>query len=232
MEKKSFIISLIGRPNVGKSSLFNRLLHKSTRAITHDMPGVTRDRHYAVLNFEYDQSDSSKFIPEGVIIDTGGFYPEGVELDESSSSADKFFNLMTDHAQLAIEESDLVLLVCDVREGLLPFDESIANYIRTQKKKFFVVLNKYDSENLEPEVAQFYSLGVNDEEMFTLSAAHGLGVETLREKIQEEAHFFVNQASRELSIQKGIVPREDVISKVAIVGAPNAGKSTLLNLLV
>ena len=232
MEKKSFIISLIGRPNVGKSSLFNRLLHKSTRAITHDMPGVTRDRHYAVLNFDYDQSDSSKFIPEGVTIDTGGFYPEGVELDDSSSSADKFFNLMTDHAQLAIEESDLVLLVCDVREGLIPFDESIANYIRTQKKKFFVVLNKYDSENLEPEVAQFYSLGVNDDQMFTLSAAHGLGVETLREKIQEEAHFFVNQASRELSIQKGIVPREDVISKVAIVGAPNAGKSTLLNLLV
>ena len=140
MEKKSFIISLIGRPNVGKSSLFNRLLHKSTRAITHDMPGVTRDRHYAVMSFDHDEKDSSRFAAEGVLIDTGGFYPEGVELDRDSSSADKFFNLMTDHAELAIEESDLVLLVCDVREGLLPFDESIANYIRTQKKKFFVVL--------------------------------------------------------------------------------------------
>ena len=232
MEKKSFIISLIGRPNVGKSSLFNRLLHKSTRAITHDMPGVTRDRHYAVLNFEHDEKDTSRYIPEGVLIDTGGFYPEGVELDQDSSAADKFFNLMTDHAQLAIEESDLVLLVCDVREGLLPFDESIANYIRAKKKKFFVVLNKYDGHHLENEVPQFYTLGLNDDDMFTISAAHGLGVETLREKIQEEAQFFVNKQSRALSIQKGIVPREDVISKVAIVGAPNAGKSTLLNLLV
>ncbi len=232
MEKKSFIISLIGRPNVGKSSLFNRLLHKSTRAITHDMPGVTRDRHYSVLQFECDERDSSRYLPEGVIIDTGGFYPEGVELNSSSSATDKFFNLMTDHAQLAIEESDLVLLVCDVREGLLPFDESIANYIRTQKKKFFVVLNKYDGEHLDTEVAQFYSLGVDDDNMYCVSAAHGLGVETLREKIQQEAHFFVNKSSRALSIQKGIVPREDVISKVAIVGAPNAGKSTLLNLLV
>ena len=114
MEKKSFIISLIGRPNVGKSSLFNRLLHRSTRAITHDMPGVTRDRHYAVLNFEVDAKDSSKFLPEGVLIDTGGFYPEGVDLNESSSSTDKFFNLMTDHAQIAIQESDLVLLVCEI----------------------------------------------------------------------------------------------------------------------
>jgi len=232
MEKRSFIISLIGRPNVGKSSLFNRLLHKSTRAITHDMPGVTRDRHYAVLNFDHDDKDSSRFIPEGVLIDTGGFYPEGVDLDESSTSADKFFNLMTNHAQLAIEESDLVLLVCDVREGLLPFDESIANYIRAKKKKFFVIMNKYDSEKLETEVPQFYSLGLDEDDMFTISAAHGLGVDTLREKIQTEAQFFVNKESRALSIQKGIVPRENVISKVAIVGAPNAGKSTLLNLLV
>lgn len=232
MEKRSFIISLIGRPNVGKSSLFNRLLHKSTRAITHDMPGVTRDRHYAVMTFDHDEKDKSRYIPEGVLIDTGGFYPEGVELNESSSSADKFFNLMTNHAQIAIEESDLVLLVCDVREGLLPFDESIANYIRSKKKKFFVVLNKYDNENLETEVPQFYSLGLNEDEMFTISAAHGLGVDTLREKIQSEAQFFVNKHSRALSIQKGIVPRENVISKVAIVGAPNAGKSTLLNLLV
>ena len=216
MEKKSFIISLIGRPNVGKSSLFNRLLHRSTRAIT-DMPGVTRDRHYAVLNFEVDAKDSSKFLPEGVLIDTGGFYPEGVDLNESSSSTDKFFNLMTDHAQIAIQESDLVLLVCDVREGLLPFDESIANYIRAKKKNFFVVLNKYDGNHLDGEVPQFYSLGVNDDEIFPVSAAHGLGVETLREKIQEEAHYFVNKESRDLSIQKGIVPRENVISKVAIV---------------
>jgi GTPase len=232
MGKKSFIISLIGRPNVGKSSLFNRLLHKSTRAITHDMPGVTRDRHYAVLNFDCDEDDRSRYLPEGVLIDTGGFYPEGVDISASSSSADKFFNLMTDHAQLAIEESDLVLLICDVREGLLPFDESIANYIRIKKKKFFVVLNKYDGEHLDTEVPQFYSLGIDDNDLFTISAAHGLGVETLREKIQEEAQFFVNKQSRALSIQKGIVPREDVISKVAIVGAPNAGKSTLLNLLV
>ena len=101
-----------------------------------------------------------------------------------------------------------------------------------KRKNSLLCLNKYDGEHLDTEVPQFYSLGLDDDEMFTISAAHGLGVETLREKIQEEAQFFVNKNSRALSIQKGIVPREDVISKVAIVGAPNAGKSTLLNLLV
>ena len=231
MSRKSFIVSLIGRPNVGKSSLFNRLMNKSTMAITHDMPGVTRDRHYGHFSIEHPSIDlKGQELPEGVLIDTGGFYPEGVEIDESSPATDHFFNLMTDHAHLAIKESDLVLLICDVREGVLPYDEAIAHYIRTQKKKFLVIANKYDSNSLEDETVQFYTLGLEEDQLFAVSAAHGLGVDSLRQKICELA--LIDQSEASSAIQRGILPRENVVGKIAIVGAPNAGKSTLLNALV
>ena len=104
MSRKSFIVSLIGRPNVGKSSLFNRLMNKSTMAITHDMPGVTRDRHYGHFSIEHPSIDlKGQELPEGVLIDTGGFYPEGVEIDESSPATDHFFNLMTDRITLQLK---------------------------------------------------------------------------------------------------------------------------------
>ena len=207
MSRKSFIVSLIGRPNVGKSSLFNRLMNKSTMAITHDMPGVTRDRHYGHFSIEHPSIDlKGQELPEGVLIDTGGFYPEGVEIDESSPATDHFFNLMTDHAHLAIKESDLVLLICDVREGVLPYDEAIAHYIRTQKKKFLVVANKYDSNALEDETVQFYTLGLEEDQLFAVSAAHGLGVDSLRQKICELA--LIDQSEASSAIQRGILPRE------------------------
>ena len=233
MSKKSFIISLIGRPNVGKSSIFNRLMGKSTKAIAYDMPGVTRDRHYGHFSFDAFDDDENKFAPEGVLIDTGGFYPEGVDINDESKKTDHFFNLMTKHAELAIDESDLVLMVCDIREGLLPYDESIANYIRSKQKNFFVLLNKYDGSHLEDEIIQFYNLGVTEDQIFSVSAAHGLGFDYLNQKINEEALYSVTRKIEDDSaIQKGIIPRESVVSKVAIVGAPNAGKSTLLNTLV
>lgn len=231
MMKRSMVISLIGRPNVGKSSLFNRLMKKQHKAITHDMPGVTRDRHYGIAEFD-DLMNEQKM--ETILVDTGGFYPQKIEEaheKEDIENANKFFNIMTKHAELAIEESDLVLFVVDVREGALPFDESIARYIRSQKKKFWLVMNKFDTEKQLGDEIDFYSLGV--ENMFSVSAAHGYGVEDLREAIHREALDFNNSGEATTAdLQKGVTPREEVVARLAIIGAPNAGKSTLLNLLV
>lgn len=234
MQKRSMIISLIGRPNVGKSSIFNRLMKKQHKAITHDMPGVTRDRHYGITSFNDKDEDRPL---DAILVDTGGFYP--TQVDESGKNdqevnANKFFNIMTDHAHQAIEESDLVLFVVDVREGVLPFDKTIANYIRKQKKKMWLVVNKYDSESQSGDEYSFYELGVNDDEMFVTSAAHGRGMETLRENIHEEMMRFDDSADvmNITALQKGVTPRENVVAKLALIGAPNAGKSTLLNQLL
>lgn len=227
------VVSLIGRPNVGKSSLFNRIMQKQHKAITHDQPGVTRDRHYGITTID----DLHTVEPADVIlVDTGGFYPERIDergKNVEEENANKFFNIMTDHARMAIQESDLVLFVVDVREGALPFDSTIADYIRTTKKPFLVVANKYDSDKQLGEEIDFYSLGINSDELFTTSATHGRGVTLLKEKIQTMAHEFAKGALKNApEISKGVTPREEVVSKIALIGAPNAGKSTLLNLLV
>ncbi|WP_417336469.1 ribosome biogenesis GTPase Der [Halobacteriovorax marinus] len=233
MKNRSMVVSLIGRPNVGKSSLFNRLMQKQHKAITHDQPGVTRDRHYGITTIEDLQDVDAADI---ILVDTGGFYPERIDergRNSEEENANKFFNIMTDHARMAIGESDLVLFVVDVREGALPFDNTIADYIRTTKKPFLVVANKYDSDKQAGEEIDFYSLGIDSDELFTTSATHGRGVVLLREKIQRLASEFSNGALKSMpEISKGVTPREEVVSKIALIGAPNAGKSTLLNLLV
>ncbi len=233
MKNRSMVVSLIGRPNVGKSSLFNRIMQKQHKAITHDQPGVTRDRHYGITTID----DLHTVEPADVIlVDTGGFYPERIDergKNVEEENANKFFNIMTDHARMAIQESDLVLFVVDVREGALPFDNTIADYIRTTKKPFLVVANKYDSDKQLGEEIDFYSLGINSDELFTTSATHGRGVTLLKEKIQTMADEFSRGALKNApEISKGVTPREEVVSKIALIGAPNAGKSTLLNLLV
>ncbi|MCP4912068.1 MAG: GTP-binding protein [Oligoflexia bacterium] len=232
MKKRNLVVSLIGRPNVGKSSIFNSLMKKQYKAITHDMPGVTRDRHYGIAKIDELRGIEAQDV---ILVDTGGFYPK--QVDENSGSetenrANHFFNIMTTHAQMAIEESDLVLFVVDVREGALPFDESICNFIRSKKKEFWLVVNKYDSDKQEGQEIDFYSLGINSDEMIIASAAHGLGMATLREKIQQKAADFAQGKAEAPNLQKGVTPREEVVGRLALIGAPNAGKSTLLNKLI
>lgn len=228
--KRHTVVSLVGRPNVGKSSLFNAILRRQNKALTYDRPGVTRDRHYAVTTID---EEIDGLTPANLImIDTGGFYPELLNESENSEKENRnnhFFNRMIDHAKIAIDESDLVLLVVDVREGILPIDQKIAEYVRTCGKACWVIANKYDSDNQAGDEAGFYSLGV--EEMMVTSAAHGLGIIELREKIQQfDFNFHIEKEGP--ALQKGLTPREEVVSRLAIIGAPNAGKSTLLNQLL
>ncbi len=229
---RSAVISLIGRPNVGKSSLFNRLMRKNYKAMTHDLPGVTRDRHYGIASF-YDRSEEN---PEDVIlVDTGGFYPEKVEKVEKlgkKKTAEPFFNLMADHAKVAIGESDLVLFVVDVREGLLPFDKGICDYIRTTKKKMWLIVNKFDSDSQWGTEADFYELGLHEDQYLIVSAEHGRGLGEMRERIYNFVGEFNKEVKELEEVQKGVKPNFDVVANIALIGAPNAGKSTLLNNLV
>jgi GTP-binding protein len=230
------VVSIIGRPNVGKSTIFNRLMRKQYLAMTHDQPGVTRDRHYGMMVMEEEREGETKK-EEVILVDTGGFYPEKIDIDPKAkkNNIDPFFNIMADHAKLAIDESDLVLFVVDVREGLLPFDEMIMSYIRSTRKPVWLLMNKFDTEKQEGDQYDFYNFGLGEEDMLRMSAEHNRGFYDLREKIFNKAIAFreSEKAKEEAEyLQRGVRPRHDVVSSVAIIGAPNAGKSTLLNCLV
>ncbi len=233
---ESTIISLIGRPNVGKSSLYNALMRTAHKSITFDSPGVTRDRHYGVVDFD---EFSDKRACQAVLVDTGGFYPKEVDIEGENSKRKNeigrvFFNIMAEQAKVAIDESDLVLFVVDAREGILPFDKDISDYIRANKKKFWLLVNKVDSDSQQNPESEFYALGLDSEDMFVVSAAHGKGLATLRERLQLEclSNTETPIEGDSFASKRGIVPKQDVIGSVSIIGAPNAGKSTLLNKLV
>ena len=233
MEKqRSCVVSLIGRPNVGKSSVYNRLMRKAFKTMTFDQPGVTRDRHYGIATM-FDEREQN---PEDIIlVDTGGFYPEKVEEPKQlgkKKTADPFFNTMADHAKVAIAESDLILFVVDVREGLLPFDKSIADYIRTTKKPLLLLVNKFDSDTQWGTEADFYELGLKEDQFLIVSAEHGRGLNDLRERLHHFSVDFKKSVKDENEVQKGVKPNHDVVANIALIGAPNAGKSTLLNQLV
>ena len=192
------IISIVGRPNVGKSTLFNRIIGYR-KAITEDTPGVTRDRNYGEFEFE-----GKSF----VLVDTGGFEPEGTE---------KITSLVKEHIYSAVEESSIILFLLDARDGLLPEDREISAILRRYNKPIFYAVNKVDSRKREAEVADFYALGT--ETIYGISAAHGLGIGDLLEDIAKKA---------------GSEPEEEGIPgiKIAVVGRPNTGKSSIVNRLL
>jgi len=232
MNTRSPVVSIIGRPNVGKSTIFNRLMKKQHLAMTYDIPGVTRDRHYGIALIS-EVIDNQLKEAEIILVDTGGFYPEKIEIQsQKKNNIDPFFNIMADHAKIAIDESDLVMFVVDIREGLLPYDKGICDYIKSTRKPFYLLINKFDSEKQEGDQYDFYQLGLDEEQMFHLSAEHNRGFHDLREALLKLALNFDQVAMENDFLQKGVKPNHDVVAAVAIVGAPNAGKSTLLNCLV
>jgi GTP-binding protein len=194
------VIALVGRPNVGKSTLFNRLT-RSRDAIVHDLPGVTRDRHYG----EGRQGERGF-----IAIDTGGFDP----------GAEGVFVEMARQAEQAIAEADAVILVVDTRVGPTPADRAIAEKLRRIDTPRYLAVNKSEGMQSDTAVAEFHELGIGTPA--AISAAHGEGVRELMDLVLEK---FPAGDEREEDPEKGH-PR------VAIVGRPNVGKSTLVNALV
>ncbi|MCK5219092.1 ribosome biogenesis GTPase Der [bacterium] len=192
------IVAIVGRPNVGKSALFNRLTGKA-RAIVDDQPGVTRDRNYGLAEWL-----GRKYM----LVDTGGFEPDG---------SDNILNQIRDQAALAMQEADVILIVADGRQVLDRADRELAERLRGTGKPVLLAVNKIDNQELESEAHNFWSLGVGTP--YPVSALHGRRVDELLDALIE-----VLPLSEELPDDE-----EDSQVKLAIVGRPNVGKSSLLN---
>jgi GTPase len=193
-----FRVAIVGRPNVGKSRIFNRLT-MTRKAIVGDQPGITRDRMYETAAW-----DEKRF----EVVDTGGIIPDDRE---------KIPEQVLRQAEIAMDEADLVLFVVDVRDGITPLDEAVNGLLRSRGKDYFLVVNKVDVPGLEDEALQFYALGV--EEIYPISAEHREGVAPLVEAILERIPDVET------------APEQEEI-RVAIIGRPNVGKSSLLNRLI
>lgn len=197
--KKKPIVAIVGRPNVGKSTFVNRLVGKR-QSIVDDMPGVTRDRIYFDVEWQH------KYF---TVIDTGGIIP---------GDNDEIMLSIFDQAQIACDEADKIIFLVDGKDGVNPIDEDIANILRKSGKKVFLVVNKIDSINATPMLADFYSLAIG--EPMAISALHGSGgVGDLLEILTEDFE------TEENDIDESTI-------KIAIVGRPNAGKSSIINALL
>lgn len=194
------VIALVGRPNVGKSTLFNRLT-KSRDAIVADFAGLTRDRHYGT---------GKQGKHEYIVIDTGGFEP-----DASSG----IYREMARQTQQAVAEADVVVFVVDARAGLSGQDHDIAQYLRRLGKQCLLVANKAEGMLEGVQLSEFYELGLG--EVYPVSAAHGQGIRGLVELALERLHLEEPDGEAEAAPEPTI--------KLAVAGRPNAGKSTLIN---
>mgnify|MGYP000278783688 FL=1 len=194
------VIALVGRPNVGKSTLFNRLT-QSRDAIVADYAGLTRDRHYG--NARLGRR-------EYIVIDTGGFEPD---------AASGIFKEMAKQTQQAVAEADVVIFVVDARDGLSAQDHDIAKYLRRLSKPTLLVANKAEGMREGPQLAEFYELGLG--EVLPVSAAHGQGVRSMAESALDQLGPAPDED------EEG--PQEDGVIRLAVAGRPNVGKSTLIN---
>jgi GTP-binding protein len=194
-------VAIVGRPNVGKSTLFNRLCGKR-RAIVGDEPGITRDRIQQTVTWQDKAFE---------LLDTGGMLPE---VDEVLPRK------ILEQVEIAILESDLLLLVVDGRAGITPLDEQLLPCLRRAGRPIWVLVNKLDTSELEPLAAPFYAFGA--EQVFEVSAEHNRGVQGLLEAI-------VERAGQGMAAAPASTPDEIA---VAVVGRPNVGKSSLVNRLL
>ncbi|NDL65748.1 ribosome biogenesis GTPase Der [Acerihabitans arboris] len=219
------VVALVGRPNVGKSTLFNRLTH-TRDALVADFPGLTRDRKYGRAEWEGH---------EYIVVDTGGI--DGTE--------DGVETRMAGQSLVAIEEADIVLFLVDGRAGLMAADQGIAKHLRSRRKTTVVVANKTDGIDAESAVGDFYSLGLG--EVFAIAASHGRGVNALMEQVMtplvedevvaEPIEYPGMEPWTEEDEDDYQIPQEEeeefdpqsLPIKLAIVGRPNVGKSTLTN---
>ena len=193
------LIAIVGRPNVGKSTLFNRLT-RSRAALVDDQPGITRDRLYASVEWE-----GKGF----TLVDTGGF-------DDSEEAP--LLQGVRNQVVKAIEEADSILFMVDGRDGLMPGDEKVADVLRRSRKKVFIGVNKVDGQEHQHLTADFYNLGFD--KVYPVSAAHGYGLADLLDAMTED----LEEPAKEEA--------PDDLTKVAIIGRPNVGKSSLVNRIV
>ncbi|MBN1380136.1 MAG: ribosome biogenesis GTPase Der [Deltaproteobacteria bacterium] len=194
------VVAIIGRPNVGKSTLFNRLSDRK-KAIVIDQPGATRDRNYTDCTWE-----GKTF----TLIDTGGFEP---------ASKEEILMQMREQTNLAVEEADCIIFLMDGKEGLMPADREIAKRLRAVTKPVFYIVNKIDGPKHEDFVNDFYQLGI--EPLYSVSAQHGLGM-------SEFMNDLVDGLPESATAEEVEEAADDVI-KIAVIGRPNVGKSSLLN---
>ena len=194
------VIALVGRPNVGKSTLFNRLT-KTRDAIVADFAGLTRDRHYG---------DGRLGDREFIVIDTGGFEPD---------STTGILKEMAKQTKQAVAEADAVIFVVDIRLGLSAHDSEIARYLRSVNKRVHLAVNKAEGMVESPLLAEFHELGMG--EPHPISSAHGQGIRSLLDAVLEPFE--------DTSEEFGAGPQQDGVIRLAVAGRPNVGKSTLIN---
>lgn len=214
------IVAIVGRPNVGKSTLFNRLVgHR--KAIVDDFSGVTRDRHYGQVEWT-----NHKF----TVIDTGGYV---------TGSEDVFESAIRSQVNIAIEEADVLLFMVDVQTGISDLDTTFANVLRRSKKPVIIVANKVDHGDLQYAAAEFYQMGFK--EMFCVSSATGFGTGDLLdaiceklpqsvEAVEPEPEPIYDEDGEEVEEKEDL--RANAIPMISIVGRPNVGKSSLVNALL
>ena len=201
------IVAIVGRPNVGKSTLFNRLVGRRS-AIVEKKPGVTRDRNYGISKYHGY---------EFIAIDTGGFEPVAESLLRKQ---------MVQQARLAVEEADCVLFVVNAQEGWTPADGEIYRTLVEAETRLFVVVNKADNPRLEEESTDFYQLGV--EIIYPVSAEHNRGIDGLLEEVDQLVSLKMEE--KRDSTEEADRSKEPIA--VAVIGKPNAGKSSIVNALL